>query len=183
MLILITGGAGSGKSVFAEQLAVKLRTGNLYYFATMQIWDEECRQRILRHQQQRAGKGFQTIETPFLISEDVTGLQKSSTGLLECLSNLLANIQFDSEYSEIKNMTGLITEKIMQLYQDLTHLIIITNDIFSDRVPQDNTMKTYLKNLGDINCRLAKHAEIVIEINSGRPVIWKGEHLFHEIMV
>ncbi|MDE6087679.1 MAG: bifunctional adenosylcobinamide kinase/adenosylcobinamide-phosphate guanylyltransferase, partial [Oscillospiraceae bacterium] len=53
MLILITGGAGSGKSAFAENLSLRLQngnSGNLYYFATMQIYDEECQRRVRKHQ-------------------------------------------------------------------------------------------------------------------------------------
>ena len=180
MLILIIGGAGSGKSLFAEKIASKLEKINLYYFATMQIYDEECKQRVLRHQQQRAEKNFITIETPFL--ENLLNFPEFSTGLLECLSNLLANMQFDSKFSKIENLPELINKKILNLYQNLKNLVIITNDIFADKIPENSDMKSYFQNLGKINCMLAEHAEIVIEINSGNRIIWKGENLLHEIM-
>ena len=58
MLILVTGGAGSGKSQFAERLSMALKQEPFRYIATMQIWDAECRARVAKHRQQRAGKGF-----------------------------------------------------------------------------------------------------------------------------
>ena len=56
MLILVTGGAGSGKSQFAERLSMALKQEPFRYIATMQIWDAECRARVAKHRQQRAGK-------------------------------------------------------------------------------------------------------------------------------
>ncbi|MDE5755421.1 MAG: bifunctional adenosylcobinamide kinase/adenosylcobinamide-phosphate guanylyltransferase, partial [Oscillospiraceae bacterium] len=53
---------------------------------------------------------------------------------------------------------------------------------FTDRMPDDPAMREYIQNLGSINCRLAEYAEIVLEIQAGNPVIWKGENLFREIM-
>lgn len=187
MLILITGGAGSGKSAFAENLSLQLQnynSGNVYYFATMQIYDEECRRRVLKHQKQRAGKHFITVETPFLeISEilDFQNVSESDTGLLECMSNLLANLQFDC-HSENQDLPERITGKILQLSAYLGSLVVITNEIFTDRMPDDPAMREYIQNLGNINCRLANYAEIVLEIQAGNPVIWKGENLFREIM-
>ncbi|MDE5767791.1 MAG: bifunctional adenosylcobinamide kinase/adenosylcobinamide-phosphate guanylyltransferase [Oscillospiraceae bacterium] len=192
MLILITGGAGSGKSAFAENLAMQLqklkKSGNLYYFATMQVRedDPECQKRIRKHQKQRAGKNFITIETPFLeipdFSENSVNSWQSGTGLLECMSNLLANLQFDFNNSENQALPKRITGKILQLSACLENLVVITNEIFRERIPADSAMRDYLRNLGEVNCSLAEHAEIVIEIQAGIPIIWKGENFFHEVM-
>ena len=65
MLYIVTGGSGSGKSEYAEQIAVQCRNGNggtLWYLATMRIWDDEGRKRVERHRRMRAAKGFETIE-------------------------------------------------------------------------------------------------------------------------
>ena len=53
MLILVTGGAGSGKSLLAERISMQLKRMPFWYVATMQVWDQECRDRIDRHRQQR----------------------------------------------------------------------------------------------------------------------------------
>ena len=62
-LTLISGGAASGKSEYAEQTAVAAG-GPRYYLATMQVWDEESRRRVEKHRAMRAGKGFATVECP-----------------------------------------------------------------------------------------------------------------------
>ena len=58
MLALIFGGSGSGKSAYAEDLAVRISSVPRYYLATMVGCDSECQQRIARHRQQRQDKGF-----------------------------------------------------------------------------------------------------------------------------
>ena len=60
-IILITGGQRSGKSTKAEQLALSL-SDNPVYVATAHIWDEEFRQRVVRHQQRRESGGWTNIE-------------------------------------------------------------------------------------------------------------------------
>ena len=62
MMILVTGGSGSGKSAFAEDQVVAFGTAERIYIATMFPFDEESRKRVQRHQNMRKGKGFETIE-------------------------------------------------------------------------------------------------------------------------
>ena len=70
MIALVIGGSGSGKSAYAEQMAVKAAgNGSLYYVATMQVYDEEGKKKVERHQKMRAGKGFLTIEQPRRLKE------------------------------------------------------------------------------------------------------------------
>ena len=71
MLYVVTGGACSGKSEYAEKLAISKKTelgGKLYYIATMCAEDGESLERIAVHRQRRMGKGFETIECPYNIS-------------------------------------------------------------------------------------------------------------------
>ena len=58
MIVLVTGGSGCGKSTWAEKLADTLPRENRFYIATMQVYDEESRNRVQRHRMQRADKGF-----------------------------------------------------------------------------------------------------------------------------
>lgn len=89
MIRIVTGGSGSGKSAFAEDLLVSLSKGEKIYIATMYPFDEESHQRIARHRKMREKKNFRTLEC-------YTGLEnlevpKGSHILLECMSNLTAN--------------------------------------------------------------------------------------------
>ena len=96
MIILVTGGSGSGKSEFAENCCMKLPAVEKRYIATMQAFDEESRARIRKHQRARSGKGFATIEQGTHLEE--VSLPKECTALLECMSNLVANEMFAEDY-------------------------------------------------------------------------------------
>jgi adenosylcobinamide kinase/adenosylcobinamide-phosphate guanylyltransferase len=95
MFIVIIGGSGSGKSEYAENLAVKLNRDSLIYIATMQPFGEEGRKRIERHQKLRKDKNFQTIECYTDLS--TVSISQESTVLLECMSNLVANEMFSDD--------------------------------------------------------------------------------------
>ena len=95
-LYYITGGAGSGKSEYAEQLAERLHTelvGPLYYVATMNPAprDSDAAARIAKHQKRRAGRGYTTLECPTDIAQLRTQALKNAVFLLEDLTNLYAN--------------------------------------------------------------------------------------------
>ena len=62
MMILVTGGSGSGKSAFAEDQVVSFGEAERVYIATMFPFDEESKKRVQRHRNMRSGKGFETIE-------------------------------------------------------------------------------------------------------------------------
>ena len=62
MMILVTGGSGSGKSAFAEDCVLALGEKKRIYIATMFPFDEESKKRVARHRNMRSGKGFETVE-------------------------------------------------------------------------------------------------------------------------
>ena len=143
-MILVTGGSGSGKSLFAENLSIKLKSEPFYYIATMKIWDEECRKRIEKHRIQRNGKGFETLEIPYNLSETVKTISRG-TALLECIGNLTANEQFENNYEDVVKS---IVNGIVELNNHLESLIIVTNEVFSDILPKDTETRKYLENIG-----------------------------------
>lgn len=113
MFYLITGGSGSGKSGYAENLARKLgkstapdtEAAPLYYIATMRVWDEEGRARVRKHRLQREGKGFLTLER-FTDMEKLELPEKEGIILLECLSNLTANEFYDYAAKRERDSAG-----------------------------------------------------------------------------
>jgi adenosylcobinamide kinase/adenosylcobinamide-phosphate guanylyltransferase len=178
MMLLITGGSGSGKSAYAEKAAVALAgEGALYYLATMQVYEEEGRKKIERHRRLRAGKGFQTIEQPVHITEAIKKMKAGSrTVLLECMSNLAANEMFS--YGEIRQPHEVI-EKVCRgislLQENTDNLLIVTNNVFEDGIAYDAATAGYLKALGKINEKLAGLSDAVTEVVAGIPVPVKGE--------
>jgi len=171
MLILVTGGSGSGKSEFAENLVLELHTKPYLYIATMYPFDEECHQRIARHRNMRAEKEFDTLECyTGLKDADVSGY---GTVLLECMSNLTANEMYQ-EGGAGDRCVEEIVEGIRRIYGQCRHLVIVSNEIFSDGIDYDEETARYQQYLGKINQEAAKLAELAVEVVYSIPVIHKG---------
>ena len=172
MLILVTGGSGSGKSAFAESVVMGLKARPNLYIATMYPFDEECHRRIARHRLMRRDKGFETLEC-------YTGLKdakipSSGTTLLECMSNLLANEQFELGGTD-EEILDRIQQGIQNLKEQTDDLIIVTNEIFSDGCRYDAETVRYIRLLGNLNIRMAEEADAVTEVVYGIPIRRKGE--------
>lgn len=94
MFTFIIGGSASGKSEYAEQHVLSLSGGRVY-IATLEPWDDECRKRILKHQNARARRGFQTIEC--YRGLDRLTVPEGSNILLDGLGNLVAGELYSPE--------------------------------------------------------------------------------------
>lgn len=188
MIHLITGGSASGKSAYAEQAAMLAETEIRYYIATMQPWGEEGRRRVEKHRAMRAGKGFETVECyhhlaeltlPEAISSDersgVFPRRERVAVLLECMSNLAANEQFEVGGTD-EEIIGRIMNGIRHLQKQAGHIIIVTNEVFSDGAVYDEETMRYLSLLGRINVLLAAMADQVTEVVYGIPISVKGQY-------
>ena len=179
MLILITGGSGSGKSAYAEEYTQMLSEDcQKYYIATMQVYGEEGRKKVQRHREMREGKGFLTIEQPADLELATTKVKdpdgEDKVALLECMSNLTANEMFSGETPK----DGVsVTEKIMQgvegLRKAFRHLVIVSNNVFEDGIAYEDTTMEYIRAMGVLNQRLAEQADKVVEVVVGIPVVVK----------
>lgn len=199
MVVLVTGGSGSGKSAFAEEYLMRLstQTETKYYIATMQPFGEESLAKIRRHQRLRAGKGFTTIEQSRDLTKAAQRIAKPSnqfqeeamtvnrpensvpfirdTALLECMSNLVANEMFAENKIRLRDeVTAQILDGIEALNRQLEHLLIVTNNVFEDGISYEETTAEYIEAMGQVNERLAAMADTVIEVVAGIPVVWKG---------
>ena len=100
-IILVTGGARSGKSSYAEKLALRLST-NPVYMATAHIWDEEFRQRVLRHQEARGPEWTNIEEEKELSKHDVGG----RVVLVDCLTLWCTNFFLNVKVTLCKPLKG-----------------------------------------------------------------------------
>ena len=181
MLVLITGGSGSGKSAYAEDYITKLsKDCRKYYIATMQVYDEEGQEKVFKHQKMREGKGFLTIEQSTDIHLAADKMEKDTSienvGLLECMSNLVANEMFrEGEIRDCELVKKSIIGGIEKLSNNVTDLIIVTNNVFEDGITYDETTTNYIRAMGCINQELAKMADKVIEVVVGIPITVKGK--------
>lgn len=176
MLCLITGGSGSGKSEYAESLVLRLQKKPRLYIATMYPFDVECHLRIRRHRQMRAEKGFETLECyTGLKDADVRGY---GTVLLECMSNLTANELYQAGGAKDRCVEAIL-EGVHKIRGQCEHLVIVTNEIFSDGIDYEEETRQYQKYLAELNRRLASMADLAVEVVYSVPVIQKGslEHV------
>ena len=180
MMTLIIGGSGSGKSAYAEDYTISLSEDRKkYYIATMQIFDEEGKRKVERHRMLRGGKGFSTIEQPVDIGKAAEKMEaEDRTALLECVSNLTANEMFSGE---VPGTEEAITEKIVGgiavLNRELTHLVIVSNNVFEDGNVYDKTTMAYIRAMGHINQKLAEMADEVVEVVVGIPIVIKNKNI------
>ena len=166
MIVLVTGGSGCGKSTWAEKLIASLPDEKRIYIATMQVYDEESVRRVARHRAQRADKGFRTIECEKdLASADI---EEGSIVLLEDLVNLMANEMFDGGDVE------RIVPALKALASRCRHLVMVTNDVFSDGVTYAESTQEYLRVLAEINRQAAALADCVVEVVYSIPIAVKG---------
>lgn len=165
MLHVITGGSGSGKSAYAEELVQKTGAGRRIYIATMIPYGEEGRQRVARHRELRRKKQFETVEC-------YTNLEKLELGghadavLLECMSNLVANEMFETDGAKDETVEA-VCRGVEHLLAQTGQLFLVTNEIFSDGNSYDPETALYLERLGAVNRRLAGMADTVTEVIYG----------------
>ncbi|MBO5208272.1 MAG: bifunctional adenosylcobinamide kinase/adenosylcobinamide-phosphate guanylyltransferase [Lachnospiraceae bacterium] len=173
MMTLIIGGSGSGKSAYAEDYMISLsEEKKKYYIATMQVFDEEEQKKIEKHRVLRSGKNFCTIEQFIGIQNAVRKMEAGEkTALLECMSNLIANEMF---LGAMPKKEEVVTQKIVKgiemLRKELSHLVIVSNNVFEDGTVYDETTMEYIRAIGKINEKLAIMADEVIEVVVGIPV-------------
>lgn len=172
MFCFVIGGAGSGKSAYAEHLAAAA-PGPRYYLATMQPGTgPETAARIARHRAMRAGKGFVTIERPL----DLAGLRLPGPGtvLLEDLSNLAANERYAPGGAGAAALPALLAG-VEALLAQSTHLVVVANEIFSGGADYAGDTGAYLQMLAAAHRALAARADAVCEVVCGLPVWYKGK--------
>ncbi|WP_312371996.1 bifunctional adenosylcobinamide kinase/adenosylcobinamide-phosphate guanylyltransferase [Lachnoclostridium sp.] len=179
MRYLITGGSGSGKSAYAEEIASSLGLP-VYYLATMQAYGGEGKKRVKRHRLLRSGRNFHTIEKSLTVNE-VT-VPKESVVLLECLSNLLANEMFDPKGIGTDGLVNGVLRQVELLSEKTTHLIVVSNDIGFDGNSYDEGTSLYIKALGELHTRLAEGFEHVVEVVCGISLNHKGPRSVNEVM-
>jgi adenosylcobinamide kinase/adenosylcobinamide-phosphate guanylyltransferase len=178
-LILITGGARSGKSLLAEKMATE-RNLPVIYFATMgKVEDDaEASERIDLHVSRRSEK-WRTIEEPLLLARAIKEVDSSGRAvcLIDCLSlfvsNLLLSIPYTSHMSGVQkelteNIAGEVDDVLSAISarQELD-FIVVTNEVGSGIVPDNNLSRSYRDLLGVSNQKFAAAADKVFVTISG----------------
>ena len=172
MFLVITGGSGSGKSAYAEQCVLDFGPAERIYIATMYPFDEECDRRIKRHREMRRQKQFSTLECYTGLKE--ADIPEDGVVLLECMSNLTANEMYQEGGAGEQTVEEILAG-IRYLLGRVRHLVVVTNEIFSDGIDYDSETMRYQSYLGQINSEMGRMADQVTEVVYGIPITVKGE--------
>lgn len=181
MKVLVTGGASSGKSAWAEQVALALPAPHAYV-ATMEPYGDEAAARIARHREQRAGKGFATIEKPRGLANLALPPEfAEGTVLLEDLGNLVANEMFvDGHEIPVEEALETIDCGLHALESQCANLVVVTNEIGTDAGAYGESTRAYQRLLGSVACRLSSRFDVVAECVFGIPQVLKGSAALEE---
>ena len=173
-LILVTGGARSGKSAFAEAYAAQAAgpEGRVAYLATAQIYDEEMKFRVQRHQARRPAT-WQTFEAP-TEAQVLAALQESGATcdviLFDCLTLYLSNFLCSCSEDKLQDEAWLyeqvqkMADKIMGALAGMSRaraLVMVTNEVGAGIVPENHLARLYRDLAGFLNQRLGAAAESV----------------------
>ncbi len=168
MTVLITGRAASGKSSFAEDLALKMNDDVIYYLATMKVMDKEGEERVKRHKKMREGKGFVTLERERDICDAFSGREPldRATLLLECVTNLLGNEIHDGGLTG-KDAAEKVLSDITELSEKFHNTIIVTGIYDEDGEGYDDGTREYVKSLNGVNAKLKSVADRTYDMSKG----------------
>lgn len=179
MNVLVWGGAASGKSAYAEELACRL-SPQRHYLATMANDSPEARARIERHRSQRAGLSFVTIECAgglgAALQPDVS---HDGVALLDDLGNLVSRALFEPDGSMADPDSTLegIEHEVIRLFSAFEHTVVVGNEVGCDGHSYDEATLAWIRLMGTLGCRIAARADAVVEVSAGTPLTLKGPAL------
>ncbi|MDF2884582.1 MAG: cobU [Clostridiaceae bacterium] len=174
-IVLVTGGARSGKSSFAESLYNESR--HVVYIATSRVNDDEMKERVMLHRNSRPSE-WRTFEENYNIKNCI-GEEKNY--FLDCITVLTSNIMFDitkdmeSIPIEIqRKVEGTVISEIESLIGEIRKrhysLVIVTNEVGSSIVPENHIARVYRDIAGRINRKIAGLSDEVYLVVCGIPL-------------
>lgn len=169
-ITFITGGTRSGKSSYAQKLAESLSETPVY-LATARIWDDDFRQRIERHQNDRGPHWINIEEEKILSACSVDG----KTVLLDCITLWLTNIFFDNQFDTDRSLEEAKSEWNRFIQKDMT-LIVVSNELGMGVHPIEESARKFADLQGWMNQYIAQMAGEVFLMVSGIPVKIKGKN-------
>jgi adenosylcobinamide kinase / adenosylcobinamide-phosphate guanylyltransferase len=165
---LLLGGARSGKSHYAQQLAE--RAGRVVFVATAQLGDDEMRRKVEQHRNSRP-QHWQTIEEPLALTEAIA---QHGPGcdlmIIDCLTFFAANL-LDTQSDDQSSIDALCRA----LQSPPCSVVLVSNEVGSGVVPEYLSGRRFRDLLGEINQSIARVASNVLLLVAGLPLVLKGQ--------
>ena len=179
MIVFLSGGAKNGKTALAEDIAVKLSgDGQRFYVATMIPYDDEDRARIARHVEERAEKGFGTLEIPRNIASaaDPEHGGPEATFLVDSVTALLLNEMYPASFDAEADPAAAdrCRDGLLRLAKEAKNAVFVSDYLYSDAIRYDTFTENYRRDLASLDRALAAVSDTVIEMTAGIPVCRKG---------
>ena len=175
MSTFISGGCKNGKSFYAQRIAKESGTP-LYYIATMIPHDSEDDARIIRHQQERDGWGFETLECGSDILSCLDHANPSGSFLLDSVTALLSNEMF-APGGFHPEAAEKIAKELCEFVRRAPNTVLVSDFIYSDATIYDEWTEAYRRGLAHIDRELAKICDSVIEVVNSQIIVYKGESI------
>lgn len=165
-ITLITGGQRSGKSEYAERLALQ-QSPNPVYIATAHVWDDDFRQRVKRHQERRGPEWTNIEEELWLSRIDVSG----RTVLIDCLTLWATNFFFAAgDNADITTVLDTLKQEFERFIKQDANFIFVTNEIGMGGTSSNAVQRRFTDLLGWLNQYVASRADSVTMLISGIPL-------------
>ncbi len=165
---LVLGGARSGKSAFSERLA-HASCLERHYIATGRAYDDEMRERIVRHQDDR-GPSWVTHEEPVELSHTLRVIDRPGrVVLVDCLTLWVTNLMMEGE-----DISARSTELAAQLLGLQATIILVSNEVGLGIVPENKMAREFRDHAGRLHQQIATAADEVFFVAAGLPLRMKG---------
>ena len=179
-IILVTGGARSGKSNFAESLCIK-QNNRTAYIATSIPFDDEMKNRVKKHQESRPQewKTYEIYKDIYSIVEELDN--NHDTVIMDCVTLMVNNLMFTygievdkATSQELNELEEYIKEQIKKLMEAIKktnlYFVIVSNEVGMGIVPENKLSRIYADFVGRANQLIAKYSDEVYFVVSGIPM-------------
>ena len=161
MLTLLLGGARSGKSTLAVQMAVRQQLP-VVFVATAEAFDDDMATRIRRHREERPAH-WTTIECPVALAEAVDAVPADSFVVVDCLTVWMANLMVHGA-----DRTDAAAALLAALARRTAPTVVVSNEVGMGIVPEHQMSREYRDDLGRLNQQVAALAHTTLLMVAGR---------------
>lgn len=178
MNIFVSGGCKNGKSMYAQELAKEMAEQQklpLYYLATMRPVDEEDMDRIARHQEERRGWGFETLEQSENICDclEKAGVNRGGVFLLDSVTALLSNEMFKVDGTMDLAVVDRLKRELAEFAKKTGNTVFVSDYIYGEPRDYDEITEIYRKSLAALDRTLAQVCDRVVEVSYGARIEYK----------